>query len=148
MSETPKFTCIYQKPGYALCVNPNCHRPGIICQNGYNTKGECNMFHEGCDKMLWEKVQSLIYRNPSLRSPEFQYLQEKVDGLFIGLINKIKTEHTKFRMWVKTYGYSMEVMKFIGNITEQNYTQLTGNYFSPILNEMTTTKKIEIPKIV
>lgn len=51
-------------------------------------------------------------------------------------------------MWIKTYGFSIEVMKFIKNITENSYTQINGNYMSPILNEMYSAKNIESPKII
>ena len=39
-------------------------------------------------------------------------------------------------------------MKFIKNLTENNYTQINGNYINPILSEMYSTKKVEIPKII
>lgn len=68
--------------------------------------------------------------------------------MFLSLIEKIKTEHNKFRMWIKTYGFSIEVMKFIKNVTENNYAQITGNYLSPILNEMYSAKNIEFPRIM
>lgn len=45
------------------------------------------------------------------------YLRDKVDLMFYSVIEKIKTEHAKFKLWVKTYGFSMEVMKFIKNLT-------------------------------
>jgi len=45
-------------------------------------------------------------------------------------------------MWIKTYGFSIEVMKFIKNVTENSYTQVSGNYMSPILNEMYSAKNI------
>lgn len=40
-----------------------------------------------------------------------------MDQMFLSLIDKVKNEHTKFRMWIKTYGFSIEVMKFIKNVT-------------------------------
>lgn len=39
-------------------------------------------------------------------------------------------------------------MKFIKNLTENNYTQINGNYINPILNEMYSSKKVEVPVIV
>lgn len=71
-----------------------------------------------------------------------------MDAMFLNLISKVKSEHAKFRMWIKTYGFSIEVMKFIKNITENSFTQITGNYMSPILNEMYSAKNIESPKII
>ncbi len=68
--------------------------------------------------------------------------------MFLNLINKIQAEHAKFKIWVKTYGYSIEVMKFIKNLTENSYNQINGNYISPILNEMLAAKRVEIPNIV
>ena len=62
--------------------------------------------------------------------------------MFLALINKVKTEHSKFKMWIKTYGFSIEVMKFIKNFTENNYSQINGNYLNPILNEMYAAKNI------
>jgi hypothetical protein len=90
----------------------------------------------------------LIYDNPNLRSQEFAYLRDKMDNMFLNLLSKIKTEHSKFKLWVKTYGFGIEVMKFIKNLTENNFTQINGNYINPILNEMYSTKKVEIPKII
>ena len=37
-------------------------------------------------------------------------------------------------------------MKFIKKVTKNNYAQVTGNYLSPILNEMYSAKSIELPK--
>ncbi len=71
-----------------------------------------------------------------------------MDNMFLHLLNKIKTEHSKFKLWIKTYGFSIEVMKFIKNLTENNYTQINGNYINPILTEMYSAKKVEIPKIL
>lgn len=68
--------------------------------------------------------------------------------MFLQVLNKIKTEHSKFKLWVKTYGFGIEVMKFIKNLTENNYTQINGNYINPILNEMYSSKKVEVPVIV
>jgi len=83
-----------------------------------------------------------------LRSPDFHYIRDKVDGMFLGLLTKVKAEHAKFRLWVKTYGYGIEVMKFIKNLTENNYTQVNGNYLAPVLSEMSTPRKLELPKIL
>ena len=33
-------------------------------------------------------------------------------------------------------------MKFIKNVTENSFTQVSGNYMSPILNEMYSAKNI------
>lgn len=140
--------CVYGKPCYAVCINPQCRKPGIICELGYHSKNECNLLHEACPKMKWSELESLIYDNPNLRSQEFYYLRDKMDGMFVTLLNKIKAEHSKFKLWVKTYGYSIEVMKFIKNLTEYNFTQINGNYISPIVREMTDTKKVETPKIL
>lgn len=71
-----------------------------------------------------------------------------MDNMFLQVLNKIKTEHSKFKLWVKTYGFGIEVMKFIKNLTENNYTQINGNYINPILNEMYSSKKVEVPVIV
>jgi hypothetical protein len=57
-----------------------------------------------------------------------------MDTMFLNLINKIKSEHSKFKLWIKTYGYTIEVMKFIKNLAEGSYNQINGNYLSPILS--------------
>ena len=54
--------------------------------------------------------------------------------MFVDVVNKVKTEHSKFKLWVKSYGYSIEVMKLIKNLTEDNYSVLNGNYIGPIVN--------------
>jgi hypothetical protein len=73
-------------------------------------------------------VQDLINHNPNLSCPDFNVIKDKIDGLFITLLNKIRNEHSKFRYWIKTYGYSLEVMKFIKNVSEYNFESLTGSY--------------------
>ena len=62
--------------------------------------------------------------------------------MFLNLLAKVKSEHAKFRLWVKTYGYSIEVMRFIKNMTENNFTQVNGFYIHSILNEMNSVKKV------
>jgi hypothetical protein len=49
---------------------------------------------------------------------------------------------------VKTYGFGIEVMKFIKNLTEGSFAQVSGNYLAPILAEMGSSRKVETPKIV
>lgn len=71
-----------------------------------------------------------------------------MDNMFLTLINKIKSEHAKFRIWVKTYGYSMEVMKFIKNLTENSFSQINGNYMNPIVNEILQAKRVEVPTLI
>lgn len=68
--------------------------------------------------------------------------------MFLQVLGKVKSEHSKFKLWVKTYGFGMEVMKFIKNLTENSFTQINGNYLHPILAEMYSAKKVEIPKIL
>jgi hypothetical protein len=68
--------------------------------------------------------------------------------MFLQLLSRLRSEHAKFRLWVKTYGFSIEVMKFIKNLTEGSFAQVTGNYLAPILNEMTSSRKVETPKII
>jgi hypothetical protein len=71
-----------------------------------------------------------------------------MEAMFANLIIRIKNEHAKFRTWVKTYGYSLEVMKFIKNLTEGSYGQLTGNYFAPIAGELLGARRVEVPTLV
>ena len=140
--------CVYGRPCFAICTNPNCRKPGMICEAGFYSKDECSLFHESCSKVRWEEVESLIYDNPNLRSQEFHYLRDKMDSMFLNLISKVKAEHSKFRLWVKTYGFGVEVMKFIKNLTENSFSQISGHYMSPILTEMYSAKNIEFPKIL
>jgi len=37
--------CVYGKPAYAACVDPECRKPGILCEGGYSNKDECSLFH-------------------------------------------------------------------------------------------------------
>jgi len=30
--------CVYGKPCYAICKNPNCRKPGLICEPGFHDK--------------------------------------------------------------------------------------------------------------
>lgn len=92
------------------------------------------MFHENCTKVKWSEIEDQICDNPHLRSSDFTYLRDKMETMFVNLIEKIKAEHTKFKIWVKTYGYGLEVMKFVKNLTERNYGQINGNYMSSIAN--------------
>lgn len=71
--------------------------------------------------MLWSKVQGLISHNPNVCCPDFHHIKDRIDGMFVELLKKIKNEHSKFRYWVKTYDYSLEVMKFVKSISEQDF---------------------------
>lgn len=30
--------CVYGKAVFAVCTNPNCRKPGLICENGFYNK--------------------------------------------------------------------------------------------------------------
>lgn len=124
--------CVYGRPVFAVCANPNCRKPGLICEAGFQARDECCLFHESCEKVQWSEIEALVYDNPNLRTQEFAYLRDKVDGMFLQLLSRLRAEHAKFRLWVKTFGFSIEVMKFIKNLTEGSFSQVTGNYIAPI----------------
>jgi hypothetical protein len=99
--------CPYGNEIYAVCVNPNCKSPGIICQQGYHGKDECFYFHDNCTKVLWSKVEGQINHNPHVCCPDFHSFMDKMDSLFLSALDKIKAEQSKFKFWIKTYGYSL-----------------------------------------
>lgn len=70
--------CSYGNKGYAMCSNPVCRKPGIICESGYLKKDECGLFHESCDKIKWAELEKMVYDNTNLSSPDFIYLREKI----------------------------------------------------------------------
>lgn len=98
--------------------------------------------------MRWADIETAVYDNPGLRSADFHYVRDKMEAMFANLILRIKNEHAKFRTWVKTYGYSLDGMKFIKNLTEGSYGQLTGNYFAPIAGELLGARRVEVPTLV
>lgn len=59
---------------------------------------------------------------------------DKMDSLFLSALANIKAEQSKFKFWIKTYGYSLEVMKFIKNTSEFNFDNFTGQYLNPIVD--------------
>jgi hypothetical protein len=45
--------CVYGHPCFAVCSNPACRKPGLICEAGFLKKEECCLFHEGCSRVKW-----------------------------------------------------------------------------------------------
>ncbi len=43
--------CIYGNPCLMVCVNPQCRKPGFVCDNGLKNREECALFHEACEKI-------------------------------------------------------------------------------------------------
>lgn len=119
----------------------------MMCEEGFNSKQECGQFHESCQKVLWSRVEDLVNHNPNIFCPDFQVVQNKIDNLFAALLGKLRHEHAKFRYWVKTYGYGLEVMKFIKNLGENNFEGLTGASLSPVFAEMANAKRMALPNI-
>jgi len=39
--------------------------------------------------------------------PDFHNFMDKMDGMFLNMLAKIKAEQSKYKFWVKTYGYSL-----------------------------------------
>jgi hypothetical protein len=67
------------------------------------------------------------------KSPEFLHVQDKIENIFLKALEKIQAEHEKFRIWAKTYGHSLETMKFIKVLMDRNYEQLTGDYMATMM---------------
>ena len=69
--------------------------------------------------------------------------------MFLRMIRNIQAEHLKFKTWVKTFGFSMEMMRFFKLINEGNFNTISGSYINPIIMELFSTDKkaLEIPKI-
>lgn len=68
-------------------------------------------------KVQWTKITDLVGHNPHVCCPDFHNIIDKMDSFFEKTLEKIRQEHEKFKFWVKTYGYSIEVMKFIKDIS-------------------------------
>ena len=83
------------------------------------------------------------------KTSQFIYLQEKIQNLFLKTLDKIRTEHEKFNIWTKTYGHSLEAMKFIKIIMDKDYDQITGDYMSSVMPALLSKqpKRIEYPII-
>lgn len=75
--------------------------------------------------------------NNVIRSPQFMNMQEKIENIFLRALQKIQAEHEKFKIWTKTYGHSLETMKFIKVLIDKNYEQLTGDYLAGMLPVIT-----------
>lgn len=58
----------------------------------------------------------------------------KIERMFVTAIEKIKEEQEKFRIWGKTFGHSLEVMKFIKLMNDQNYEEISGTLVAPVIN--------------
>ncbi len=37
--------CVYGQTAFAVCTNPDCRKPGMICEAGFYNRDECNLFH-------------------------------------------------------------------------------------------------------
>ena len=61
--------CIYGNPCLMVCVNPQCRKPGFICENGLKNREECALFHETCEKMKWSEIENILYENPNTKIP-------------------------------------------------------------------------------
>ena len=71
-----------------------------------------------------------------------------MDSLFVRILEKVRGEHEQFRFWVKTYGYSLETMKFIKNISERNYDDFRGEKLCGVVKEILASKKMKtIPQV-
>ena len=92
---------------YAICVNPVCKHPAIICEKGFLGRDGCADFHDNCSKVLWSKVEKQINHNPHVCCPDFHNFMDKMDEMFLNMLAKIKAEQSKYKFWVKTYGYSL-----------------------------------------
>lgn len=80
-------------------------------------------------------------------SPDFHSFMEKMDTFFLTLLNKIRSEQSKFKLWVKTFGYSIDVMKFIKSTVESNFDDFTGEYLNPLVDEIMNAKRQATPSI-
>ena len=69
--------------------------------------------------------------------------------MFLSIIQAIKQEHIKFKTWIKTYGYNIDVMKFIKNINDENSKFMDGQYMDKIMTELFGNDRslIKAPKI-
>lgn len=62
--------------------DPQCRKPGFMCENGLVNKEECALFHENCQKMKWSELQNILYDNPYTKIPEFTQLQDEMEIFF------------------------------------------------------------------
>ena len=62
-------------------------------------------------------ISNRIKNNPHLNCSDFHFLANKMDSFFASLLEKVRVEHAQFKFWIKSYGYSLEVMKFIKDIS-------------------------------
>lgn len=127
-----------------MCVSTNCKHPAVLCEEGFGGSKECGHFHDNCMKVLWSKVTTLVGHNPHVCCPDFHYIIDKMDSTFLNLLAKIRAEHEKFNFWVKTYGYSLEVMKFIKNISEHNYDNFTGHQLHSVVTEILNSRRLQL----
>ena len=89
-----------------------------------------------------------IGRNPHLCCPDFDFVIDKMDNLFVNILERVRGEHEQFRFWVKTYGYSLETMKFIKNISERNYEDFRGQQLCGVVKEILSSKRMKnIPEV-
>jgi hypothetical protein len=57
-----------------------------------------------------------------------------METFFSNLIRKIKEEHLKFKVFIRTFGYSGTMMKFIHQINNEDYDKITGHHLNDIIS--------------
>lgn len=57
-----------------------------------------------------------------------------MDDLFAKVVQTVQNEHANFKLWVKTFGYSLEVMKFFKLFADRNFDSITGSDLNMIFN--------------
>lgn len=69
--------------------------------------------------------------------------------MFYNTIRLVQEQHIKFKTWITTYGHSIDVMKFIRNINEENYKYIDGRLMDMIMTELFSNDRgiIQVPKI-
>lgn len=56
--------------------------------------------------------------------------------MFFNLIKTVQEEHSKFKTWITTFGHSIDIMKFIKNINDENYKFVDGKSMDMIMMEL------------
>ena len=103
-----------------------------------------------CEKYEWKEIEKIIYDNPNTKSPEFDQVIAKMEDMFLSGIKKIQIEHLKFKHWIRTFGYSGEMMRLFKLINDGNYNTISGSYINPLIMELMSQdkKKMDVPVVI
>ena len=84
--------------------------------------------------MEWNQFESVITENPNTKNQQFEDLLKKMDDLFLAMVKRIQSEHANFKLWVRTFGYTADVMKVFKVLVDREFDSISGSDLNLIFN--------------